>query len=116
MIKLTGTYSIEGNRISTKVNIKDVSCYVELRGNTGYINVEFENPYIDEPRLTYSEDKGNMRVQAAREINYDIETSLRATEEDLVKAKVYRAWKWKNMPLTMRGEAIATDNHIIFVK
>jgi beta-lactamase regulating signal transducer with metallopeptidase domain len=117
MIKLTGTYSIEGNRISTKVNKKDVSCYIELRGSSSYyINVEFENPYIDEPRHTSPEDKGNMRVQAYREINYDIETSLGATEEELVETKVYRAWKWKNMPLTMRGEAIATDNHIIFVK
>ena len=116
IIKLTGTYSIEGNRISTKVNKKDVSCYVELRGNTGYINVEFENPYIDEPRLTYSEDKGNMRVQSVREQAYDIEAGLGATEEEFVETKVYRAWKWKNMPLTMRGEAIATDNHIIFVK
>lgn len=100
-IKVKGTYEVLDNRISTKVEPKDVYCFID----PGLCPAE--GPDIDD-------NDDVMRMKEWRQDRYDDAAFNARVQAQTVKDDLMRFWVWNNEPLTVTKETLSIGDKVCF--
>lgn len=103
LINVEGSYSINGNTITTDVDSNDVYVYI----NTGQDNIPPPNAWMSRSK--------SFTVNLIRNSTENIETHADLHKKTIIREKM-RTWRWKDMPLTVTKDYMQVGEDFVFYK
>ena len=100
-VKVSGTYAVINDSISTVVNPEDVYCFIEP---------DMVQP--DGPDASDSENTARTKEWLQR--RYETEVNISDFQAQTIKEEISRIWIWNGEPLTLTKKTMAVGNKFFF--